>query len=586
MTTQNDLIRAIIDKKIQEEIQKSQMEQQNRQNPLDRINGISSKVGNWGENISNTGSFLSNNFSSMNKIGNGMQTFGNAMKTGANAVQKAVPTSSALMKNIATNVGSKIGSALGIGSAGATGAAATTGATAGATAAGTTAATTAGTAGASAGAGAAGGAAAGGSAAGGAAAAGPIGALIALGVMALQGTNRKRAKQAGQQAQQLAQAQVDIAKQRLAQTGQVAEMLGNPQQKANDYLSQFDGDTRTIIDNYINSQTPDNSQTPIASAIDNTVQGSQIPATSILNNSAQNPQMVNAPAQTEEATKRGIFDKIADGLTDFLAGYKDNRENGFDPNNLRPVDNKGFMQRMGEGVGTVTRMAQNPVTQGLVAGGLSTALTGNPLYGLGMANKFANNKMNSNLYQQILKNQGVDFKNYNGVITADDMSKILSANKYQKGFMTRKDYDRLRLENGLISIDEYNQSLSAPDYNPDEMVNISGLETVSKAGRNMQQNKNDKSANYYRAKNDGKNVIKVEYGEKPDSHNYTHVTYGAKPESKSTTHITYGEKPQSHNNGGKKDNTPRIKVKSPDGKVGSIPASQLAEAIKKGFKKL
>ena len=555
MTTQNDLIRAIIDKKIQEEIQKSQMEQQNRQNPLDRINGISSKVGNFGEGLSDTGSFLSNNFSSMGKIGNGMQTIGNSLQTGANAVQKAIPTSSGLMKNIATNVGSKIGSALGIGSAGATGAAAATGASIGA---GTTAATTAGTAGASAG-----------------AAAGPIGALIALGVMALQGTNRKRAKQSGQQAQQLAESQVDIAKQRLAQTGQVAEMLGNSQPQQNDYLTQFGGDTQTMIDNYINSQTPDNSQlpqTPITSAIDNTV---------------QNPQQTVNQVQNEETAKKGIFDKLANGLGDFLTGYKENRENGFDPNNLRPVDNKGFMQRMGEGVGTVTRMAQNPIAQGLVAGGLSTALTGNPLYGLGMANKFANNKMNSDLYQQILKNQGVNFNNYHGVITSDDMSKILAANKYQKGFMTRKDYDRLRLENGLISVDEYNQGMSAPDYNPDEMINLSGIETVSKAGRNMQQNKNDKSTNYYRAKNEGKNVVKVEYGEKPDSHNYTHVTYGAKPEQKSTTHITYGEKPQSNNNnGGKKDNTPRIKVKSPDGKVGSIPASQLAEAIKKGFKKL
>lgn len=125
-----------------------------------------------------------------------------------------------------------------------------------------------------------------------------------------------------------------------------------------------------------------------------------------------------------------------------------------------------------------------------------------------------------------------------------------------------------------------------PIINPDEMINITGIETVSKAGRNMQQNKNDRSANYYRAKNEGKNVVKVEYGEKPDSHNYTHVTYGAKPEQKSTTHVTYGEKPQSNNDNGKKDNSPRIKVKSPDGKIGSIPASQLTEAIKKGFKKL
>ena len=400
-----------------------------------------------------------------------------------------------------------------------------------------------------------------------------------MGTMALQGTNRKRAKQSAGQAQQLAETQVDNAKQRLAQTGQIAEQLGtqsditqgdalqNQQIPQDDYLTQYGGDTKDLIDSYIQSSLPE--QSPITNAIDSYVN------TPVVDNQ-----------QTDEQMKQGVFNKLANGLGDFLTGYKENRENGFDPNNLRPVENKGFMQRMGEGVGTLTRMAHNPVAQGLIAGGLSTALTGNPLYGLGMANKFANNKMNSNLYQQILKNQGVNFNNYNGVITSDDMSKILAANKYQKGFMTRKDYDRLRLENGLISVDEYNQGMSAPDYNPDEMVNLSGIETVSKAGRNMQQNKNDKSTNYYRAKNEGKNVVKVEYGEKPDSHNYTHVTYGAKPEQKSTTHITYGEKPQSNNNGGKKDNTPRIKVKSPDGKVGSIPASQLAEAIKKGFKKL
>ena len=555
---QNELIRAIIEKKLREEAQTQQL--QNSSNPLDRINGISNRVGNFGEGLSNTGNFLGNKFSSMSKLTNGMQKVGNALQTGANAVKNVIPTSSSLMNTI----GSKIGSAVG-------GGAATGAATSAATTAGTTAGAT--TAGASAGAGAAGG-----SAASGAAAAGPIGALVALGVMALQGTNRKRAKQSGQQAQQLAETQVDIAKDRLAQTSQIAEQLGNqymPQNNINqnmqdNYFTQFGGDTQSLIDSYIQSNMPQ------GDVLENAI-----------NSYVNNPAPIADNPQTDEQTKQGIFNKLANGLSDFMTGYKENRENGFNPNNLLPEENKGFMQRVGEGFGTTARMIHNPIAQGLVAGGLSTALTGNPLYGLGMANKFANNKMNSDLYQQILKNQGVNFKNYNGVITADDMSKILSANKYQRGFMTRKDYDRLRLENGLITVDEYNQSLSAPDYNPDEMVNISGLETVSKAGRNMQQNKNDKSTNYYRAKNEGKNVVKVEYGEKPDSHNYTHVTYGAKPEQKSTTHITYGEKPQSNNsNGGKKDNTPRIKVKSPDGKVGSIPASQLAEAIKKGFKKL
>lgn len=505
---QEELIRALIEKRLKEDEQRHQF--QSPKFNINKINDLSSKVQNFGEGLSNTGSFLNNKFSSMEKIGNGMQTVGNTIQTGANTIKNVIPSSSELVGKIGANIGSAIGSGT---------------------------AASAGTAGAS----------AGGSA--GMASAGPIGALVALGAMAVQGTNRKRAKQSNENSIQSAQEQVDIAKNRLAQTGQIAEQLGNQNVMQNDYLTKYSGDTQNLIDSYIQSAF----------------------------------QKDNNPEKTvnlsDEQIKQGVFNKLADGLGDFLTGYKDNRENGFNPDNIRPVENKGFMERLGEGAGTVARIAQNPIVQGLAAGGLSTVLTGNPLYGLGMANKFYNNKMNSNLYSEILKNQGIDTHS-NGIITADDMSKILTANKHQKGFMTRKDYDRMRLENGLISVDEYNQGMTAPDYNPDEMVNLSGLEAVSKAGRYAQQNKNDKNTNYYRSKNEGKNIIKVEYGEKPDSHNYTHVTYGAKPEQKNTTHITYSEKPQNN------QKEQRVKVKSPDGKIGSIPASQLAEAIKKGYKKI
>lgn len=499
---QNELIRALIEKRLKEDEENYQL--QNHNFNINKINDLSSKTQNFGEGLSNAGDYLSNNFSSMDKIGNGMQSVGNALKTGVNTIKNVIPSSSELVGKIGAKVGSAIGNGV-------------------------------------------------------AASAGPIGALAALGMMAVQGKNRKRAKQTNEQSIQSAQEQINIAKDRLAQTQQNSELLANQneiipnnsvQNFENDYLNKYSGDTQNLIDSYIQSAFQKNN----------------------------NPE--NTVNLSDEQMKQDVFNKLADGLGDFLTGYKENRENGFAPDNIRAVENKGFMQRMGEGAGTIARIAQKPLVQGLVAGGLSTALTGNPLYGLGMANKFANNKMNSDLYQQILKNQGVNFDDYNGVITSDDMSKILSANKYQRGFLTRKDYDRLRLENGLISVEEYNQGISAPGYNPDEMVNLSGLEAVSKAGRNIQQNKNDKNTNYYRSKNQGKNVIKVEYGKKPDSHNYTHVTYGAKPEQKNTTHVTYGEKPQNN------QKEQRVKVKSPDGKIGSIPASQLAEAIKKGYKKL
>ena len=547
MANQNELIRAIIEQKLREEAQEQQM--QTAGNSIDRLNGITSKIGNFGNRLSNTGKFLNNNLTS--SIGTGIQNAGNAISTGAKKIQSILPTS----KNIMNAAGTKLASAIGSGAT-----SASTGAV-------------------------------GGSAASGAAAGGPIGALIALGMSAIQGTNRKRAKQANSQTQQLAVEQNDIAKNRLSQNQQIAEILGNQNNSVNDIiqnpqennLTQFSGDTKTLIDNYIQSSlNNDNLSNADASNI-----------TPNFNN------QIN-----EEQVKQGVLNNIANGFDDFLAGYKENKENAYTPNNLAADSSKGFMQRMGEGMGTLARIIKNPVAQGIVAGGLSTILTGNPLYGLGMAYKFTNNKKNSDLYRNILSNQGVDTSIENGTITSDDMSKILTANKYQKGFMTRKDYDRMRLENGLMSIDEYNQNLSAPDYNPDEMINLTGLESVSKAGRYAQQNKNDRSANYYRSKNEGKNVIKVEYGEKPDSHNYTHVTYGAKPVQQNQTHVTYGskpvqqsttkvvygEKPQNKTNtNSKNDNkndSPRVKVQSPDGKTGSIPASQLLEAIKRGFKKL
>lgn len=550
---ENELILAIIEKKLREEAQTQQL--QNSENPFDRISGISNRVENFGEGLSNTGNFLSNHFSSLGKLGNGMQSAGNALQTGANTVKNVIPTSSNLTNTLASKIGSSIGGA----SAGtAAGTSAATGV------AGASAAPVAGTA---AGASATGSAAAGGSAASGAATAGPIGALVALGAMALQGTNRKRAKQTGQQAQQLADAQVEIAKNRLAQTEQTAEILGNQNKmQHNNYLTQFGGDTKSLIDSYIQSSMPE--QSPISNAIN-----------SYVNNSS--PAMDTQ--QTGEEMKQGIFNKLANGLGDFINGYKENRTQGFTPENLQADEAKGTMQRIGEGFGTAARLAHNPIMQGVIAGGLSTALTGNPLYGLGMAHKFTNNRMNSDLYKNVLEQQGVDTSISNGTISSSDLSRLLVAKKFQNNFLTRKDYDRMRLENGLISIDEYNETLSNPDYNPDEMVNLAGLNSVAKAGRYAQENKNDRSKNYYRSKNDGKNVIKVEYGDRPDTHNYTHVTYGAKPEQKNTTHVTYGDRPQSNNG---TNNTKRIKVKSPDGKIGSIPASQLGEAVKKGYKKI
>ena len=250
------------------------------------------------------------------------------------------------------------------------------------------------------------------------------------------------------------------------------------------------------------------------------------------------------------------------------------------------------MQRLGEGVGTIARVTQSPTVQGVLAGGLTGALSGDPLYGLTTAYKIANAKYKGDLYRDILEQQGVDVGNNRVNLDSSDLAKILVSKKYQKDYMTRGEYERLRLDSGQLSVDEYNQILNSENYNPDEMVNIGALGIISKAARYDQQNKTERNKNYHRNKNNGQNIIKVEYGEKPDSHNYTHVLYGEKPASHNYTHVLYGNKPDSHNythvQYGKKPNDSssdvRINVVSPDGVNGTIPKSQLQEALKKGYK--
>ncbi len=79
---QNELIRALIEKRLKEDEQRHQF--QSPQFNINKINDLYSKSQNFGEGLSNASDYLSNNFSSMEKIGSGMQTIGNTIQTSAN----------------------------------------------------------------------------------------------------------------------------------------------------------------------------------------------------------------------------------------------------------------------------------------------------------------------------------------------------------------------------------------------------------------------------------------------------------------------------------------------------------------------
>jgi len=433
--------------------------------------------------------------------------------TGAGALGSAGTSalgSSALGSSLASATGA--GSAAGMGTAGAT--SALSGATSAATSAGA-------------------GAAAGGSAAGGTAAAGPIGALVALGAMALQGSNRKRAKQGGQallnQTNQLSEAGNKESDQRLQQTQQNSEALQQQSQQAlnngimtggaaqiqdvNENISDFpttkEGFAQSLRNNgwdnvgvnsalnglnngnkemsdyinYYNSVAQDGQQISIPQTEDEITKARALAGEQNIDNT-----QTGSVSQTEQV-KRGLLDKFMSGISDFSRGYDENRNNAFTLANLqnnqfadtKEVPNetlvnyqndlrnqgvdenvinavaqgknsgnkdianwisnnqaafqpqtettytdKSKMARLGEAMGTIGRMVNKPAVQALLAGGISTALTGNPLYGVGMAAKYGGNRAMSNIYQDALAKQGIQANSgMFGQLSASDMNALM-----------------------------------------------------------------------------------------------------------------------------------------------------------------
>ena len=101
------------------------------------------------------------------------------------------------------------------------------------------------------------------------------------------------------------------------------------------------------------------------------------------------------------------------------AGHWDNN------NYVTPLKNNK-MTRTGEILGTISRAAQKPAVQALLAGSISTALTGNPLYGVGMAQKFGANKVMTDVYRDILAKQGINIDpRLFGTIGAKDFDAIM-----------------------------------------------------------------------------------------------------------------------------------------------------------------
>lgn len=442
--------------------------------------------------------------------------------------------------------GSAIGNAIGAeigGTAAGAGTGSTVGSAIGAEVGGTAAGTTAG--------GAAGGAAAG---AGSAAAATGIGALVALGVMAAMGNHRKQAKKSGEALLNAMNKEGETA---LEQTNEFAKkaqqqdytqpvLTGaaapiNPIQEYQNYLRD-NGYGDDIINgvpqglNYGNKEIDEwIKQYNAGAGASNPI---NIPQTDE-EIAAAKAGKFNAPiqdARAEETIKKGLLDKFLNGIGDLASGYQENRNNGFAPENLQRDKTKSKMNHIGEALGTTARIAQNPLVQGLVAGGLSAALTGNPLYGLGQGYKFANNRAMSNIYEKALKDYGVDVQNAG-----------LFGNYDSKDF----------------------NALMAPQYKQ-IMADLAKAKLMEQENYHNQMIENQKMLNGIRQQNADTNEYKAKNGSK-----VTHISSGSVKTTQPKSTVTKTNSVQ---------NEAKIQMQAPNGKVYLVPESQVSRYKKLGGK--
>ena len=150
-------------------------------------------------------------------------------------------------------------------------------------------------------------------------------------------------------------------------------------------------------------------------------------------------------------------------LRDIVGGYQENR---FTPaslenlgqNTLEGGRQKGFAYKLGEGLGSVARLANSPLGRGLIVGGLVTATGGNPLqalaYGGGATMLNQQNVMKDKAYRnQLYQTQADRINNeYAGKLTEVEKDNTLSNEAKQNQINALKADQEQALQNAQSKI--------------------------------------------------------------------------------------------------------------------------------------
>jgi hypothetical protein len=128
-------------------------------------------------------------------------------------------------------------------------------------------------------------------------------------------------------------------------------------------------------------------------------------------------------------------------VNDFKEGFDENLTTPYNSENLLP-QKKSLGERLGEGLGTATRFLDSPLGRGLAVAGAVGALGGGAgdalAYGLGTTAQNQGLRMQDRIYRNDLTNMGVDTSGINGYITEDMYKNILASRQMQENAEWRK----------------------------------------------------------------------------------------------------------------------------------------------------
>lgn len=285
-----------------------------------------------------------------------------------------------------------------------------------------------------------------------------------------------------------------------------------------------------------------------------------------------NPKTKKVEMATLTNHRPGFFE-------DFGRGYRENATQGFNVNNLVPVENKGLATRLGEGLGTIERFANTPLGRGLIAYGLSNTMGDtNPLeQAFTAAVGRQNNITQDRVYRNQLKQLGMTDDEVNAIpgnVTKDVFEGVTSGMRLGNQRMT---YGQLAMLDDNIAEEVRKNPALANQFVPINIArDIYGLKRETAQGKmaetkaKTEETKAKTEQTKAETKQVGKPKVTINRKEGTTTSNVNIVHSGGSGKGAGTSN-----RPTRNN---------YVKMQAPNGKIYNVPRSRMREYINAGGK--